>query len=106
MNSPNAGNQISLIYEDSLLCWFFLLVGWLAERKFGKKSKRNKDKGNFGLRFYFVDSPYFLEGRYSPKPVKVFFFDILGVENLNVKSPFWLQDFGLFFADATRTPPV
>ena len=45
---------LSVTYGDSLVCWFFLLVGWLAEREFGKRSKRNEDKSNFRLRFFFV----------------------------------------------------
>ena len=39
------------IYGDSLVRWFFRLVGWLAEGEFRQRSKRNQDKSNFGLRF-------------------------------------------------------
>ena len=51
--------------------WFFLLLGWIAEREFWKRSERYKDKGNFGLRYFILSTQttswkgdiLFLEGR-------------------------------------------
>ena len=90
--------EISEVYGNSLVCWFFLLLDWLTEREFGKGSERNKDKDDFGLRFYFVDSHYFLEGRYSPEAVKVcHFWSLQGVQKQHAEFPFWHQNFGESF---------
>ena len=85
-------------HGDSLLCWFFLLVGWLAEREFGKRSKRNKDKGNFGLRYIILlTHTTSWKGDILPNQSRCVSFEVWGSKKLNAERPFWHLDFECAF---------